>query len=195
MKRTLLAVLATLVVTTSATKAEAKIVEIWGAGLIGYAYGEGSTDKDFFRFARGGAGGFEVGAKLLFFSAFIDYLRFFGGTAGANLLGINLGGDGDINLAGSVSLILRAAGTFYVGTLPSDAAVNQSTGAMVNTRGVGARGGLGLRYGFLKVLSVQLLPEVGYHYFFGGAEQSVLSDNSSGWDFRVMAYLRAGIGI
>ena len=100
--------------------AEAKIFEVWGSGLIGAAFGNGRTSRDFFSWAGGGAAGFEVGAKVLFISAFVDYLRFFGGDAGANLVSFNLGGDGAIGFGG-IELVLRGAGTFYVGTLDNDA--------------------------------------------------------------------------
>ena len=61
--------------------------------MIGAAFGDGKTDRDFFKWASGGATGFEIGAQVLFISAFFDYLRFFGGETGANLMGFNLGGD------------------------------------------------------------------------------------------------------
>jgi hypothetical protein len=93
-KLTIAAVLAAAVLTSGIRPAEAKLVEVWASGLVGAAYGNGKTDRDFFNWAGGGAGGVEVGARILFFSAYIDYLRFFGGDAGANLASFNLGGDG-----------------------------------------------------------------------------------------------------
>ena len=40
------------------------------------------------------------------------------------------------------------------------------------------------------------MPEIGYHYFFGGADDNVTDtgQNSSGWDFRVMGFVRVGFG-
>jgi len=179
--------------------AEAKILEIWGSGLAGYGWGQGNTDKDFYRWARGGAAGVEVGAKVLFISGFIDYLRWFGGDAGANMLSFNLGGDGSIGLTEHLSLVLRLAGAYYYCTLPSDATIQipgtTLRAAETNTRGVGVRGGAGLRYTFLKVFSVGMTPEIGYHYFFGGAETPITSENSSGVDINLLAYFRIGLGI
>ena len=69
---------------------EAKLVEIWGSGLTGYGWGQGNGDNDFYRWVRGGAVGFEVGAKVLFIGAFVDYLRWFGGEAGIPALSVIL---------------------------------------------------------------------------------------------------------
>lgn len=190
---------ATLVSTPSA--ADAKVFEVWGDGMIGGAFGAGNDDRDFFSWASGGATGFEVGARFLFISAYIDYLRFFGGDAGANLLGINLGGDGDIGITDSLSFIFRLAATYYVGSLDSATRTGE-TGELVSsdavhTRGLGARGGVGLRYTFLRVLSIGITPEVGYHFMFGGASQDItnFTENSHGWDIRALAYARIGLGL
>jgi hypothetical protein len=190
-------------ITLHSPAAEAKLVEIWGSGLTGYGWGQGyddatQGDNDFYRWVRGGAFGFEVGAKILFIGAFVDYLRWFGGSAGANLITFNLGGDWTIDLSKRWRLVIRGAGGYYHGTLPSDATmeIDGIKVTQVNTRGVGMRGGLGLRYDFAKVFSVGVTPELGYHYFFGGAEESVTNtdNNSSGLDFNVLAYFRVGFG-
>ena len=177
---------------------EAKLVEIWGSGLTGYGWGQGNGDNDFYRWVRGGAVGFEVGAKVLFIGAFVDYLRWFGGEAGANLITFNLGGDWEIGLTDSFSLVIRGAGGYYHGTLPSDASmdVDGVKVTQINTRGVGFRAGIGPRFTFWKVFSVGVTPEIGYHYFFGGAEESIANtdNNSSGLDFNVLAYFRVGLG-
>lgn len=194
--RPLLMLLPVLILLSHAPAAEAKMFEIWGSGLGGYAYGQGNSEKDFYRWVRGGAVGFEVGAKILFIGAFVDFLRFFGGDAGANLITFNLGGDFDIGLSDNTALVIRAAGGYYHGTLPSDASmeIDQVEVTMVNTRGVGARAGIGLRYTFAKVFSIGVAPEIGYHYFFGGKEQSIADDNSAGFDLTVLGYLRLGVG-
>lgn len=183
-----------------ARPAQAKLVEIWGSGLVGGATGSGRTGRDFYKWAGGGAAGFEVGARLLFIAAYLDYLRFFGGTTGANLVGLNLGSEGSITLSGKLALVLRGAGTFYLGSLNgathtyNDQPVQSDH---VQTRGVGLRGGIGLRYSFLKVLSVGVTPQIGYHYFFGGANEDPTKTelNSQGWDFQAMGYLRFALGI
>ena len=195
-KRLLGAVLATILLCSS-PPVQAKLVEVWGSGLVGGGMGGGNSNKDFYRWVRGGAAGLEAGAKLLFISAFIDYLRWFGGDANANLISINLGGDGTVDLTDHTALVLRLAGAYYHGTLPSDATIKMDNVSVtqVNTRGVGIHGGLGLRYTFAKVFSVGVTPEIGWHYFFGGAESSILDDNSSGWDFNMFAYFRLGLGI
>lgn len=180
--------------------AEAKLVEIWGSGLIGGATGNGKTNRDFYNWAGGGAAGVEVGARVLFIGAYVDYLRFFGGDTGANLVGFNLGGDGEIGLMGKLSLVFRLAGAFYLGSLdragPRGASAEART-EHVQTRGVGVRGGVGLRYSFAKIFSIGTTPQVGYHYFFGGADEDLtdVDQNSSGWDFQFMGYLRASLGI
>ena len=181
-----------------AAPAQAKLIEVWGSGLAGAMQGNGETRRDFFYFAKGGAAGIEVGVKVLFIGAYIDYLRFFGGEAGANLVSFNLGGDWSIGLSKSWSLVIRAAGSFYLGTL-DNAEVEQDgiiESREVQTRGVGARGGLGLRYTFAKVFSVGITPQIGYHYFFAGAEEDITDtdQNSSGWDFSGLAYFRLGLG-
>lgn len=200
MKRSLLRLLRVLVpvvLLASSVPAEAKLFEVWGSGLAGGGWGDGGdSPKDFYRWARGGAAGVEVGIKILFIGAFVDYLRWFGGEQGADLITFNLGGDFDINLVKNLSLIIRVAGGYYHGLLPSGATivVDGVPVDQVNTRGVGARAGIGLRYSFLKVFSVGCTPEVGYHYFFGGAESSITDDNSSGWDLSVLGYFRVGFG-
>jgi hypothetical protein len=203
MKKTLatLRVLLPLLILTASVPAEAKLFEVWGSGLVGYGYGTGDGDNDFYRWVRGGAGGVEVGIKILFIGVFVDYLRFFGGSAGANLITINLGGDWAIGLTKRLSLVLRGAGGYYHATLPDDVKmvvdnVEVPIDDNVNTRGVGVRGGVGLRYSFAKVLSIGVTPEFGWHYFFGGAEEPITQtdNNSSGFDLTALAYFRVGIG-
>jgi hypothetical protein len=199
MKKTLLAALIALAMAGSARPAEAKLIEIWGSGLAGYGWGYGNGDKDFFRWVRGGAAGAEVGVKILFIGAYFDYLRYFGGNAGANLMTFNFGGDWDIKISGGLSFIIRAAVGYIQATLPDDATLNIAgiNVNQVNTRGLGVHGGPGLRYTFLKVLSVGCTPEIGYHYFFGGGATPIndTNGNSSGFDFNVLAYFRVGLGI
>lgn len=190
--------LAIMLLSTPRT-AEAKLFEIWGAGIAGGAFGNGNaaSDRDFYNWAKGGAAGIEIGAKVLFISGYVDYLRFFGGDAGANLFSFNLGGDYAFGLTKNLSIVFRLVGSFYLGTLDdaSRSGSNTNTGE-VQTRGIGARGGVGLRYSFAKVFSVGITPLVGYHYFFGGADQDITNtdQNSSGYDFQALAYLRVGLG-
>jgi hypothetical protein len=200
MKKLILASVVALTLAGSARPAEAKIFEVWGSGLAGYGWGYGDSSKDFFKWARGGAAGVEVGVKILFIGAYFDYLRYFGGDVGANLMTFNLGGDFDIKLVGGLSLVLRAAVGYMQATLPEsqDTSFCDSNGIctrMANTRGIGIHGGPGLRYTFLKVLSVGCTPEIGWHYFFGGASTPITEGNSSGLDFNVLAYFRVGLGI
>lgn len=196
MKRTIIA--ATLLISTLLvpTMAQAKFVEIWGSGLAGYGGGTSSSDKDFYKWVKGGAAGVEVGAKILFLGAFIDYLRWFGGTADANLISFNLGSDSTFEILDGLDIVLRLAGAAYLGTLPDDAKIMQDgvPVTQVNTRGIGAHGGIGLRKTFAKIFSIGVTPEIGYHYFFGGAKTSVTDDNSSGLDYTILAYLRMGLG-
>jgi hypothetical protein len=199
--RALLPILTVAVLGASSGTAHAKLVEVWGSGLGGYGWGTGNGDNDFYRWVRGGAGGFEVGVKILFSGAFVDYLRWFGGDAGANMLSFNIGGDWTIDLSKRWRLVIRGAGGYYLGTLPSDVkmeveGIEVTVNDQVNTRGVGARVGVGLRYEFWKVFSVGITPELGYHYFFGGAEEPITQtdNNSSGFDVNILAHLRVGFG-
>ena len=192
-------VLAALLPLLLSRPAEAKIVELYGNLLAGGVTGNGKTDRDFFNWAGGGAAGFEVGAKIVFVGAYVEYLRFFGGDTGANLLSFNLGGDGEIGLGKSWALVLRLAGAYYLGSLDNE--TRSSSGAdissrPVKTRGVGARAGIGIRYKFAKILAVGITPQAGYHYFFGGAKDNAsdLSQNSSGYDLQALAYFRVGVG-
>ena len=59
------------------------------------------------------------------------------------------------------------------------------------------RGGAGLRFVFAKVFAVGVTPQLGYHYFFGGADEDITdtAKNSAGWDFQAMGYFRIGLGI
>ncbi|MFH1131213.1 MAG: hypothetical protein V1754_07750, partial [Pseudomonadota bacterium] len=184
---------------TASSEANAEIFEVWVSGLAGGAFGNGSTSRDFYSFAGGGAFGAEAGIKIIFIGAYVEYWRFIGGDAGANLVTFNLGGDGSIKLVGGLHLVIRAAGGFYLGSL--DSTVREEGGtkiqsAEVQTRGIGFRGGVGLRYVFFKVFSVGVTPQFGYHYFFGGADDNILNtdENSSGWDMNVLGYLRVGFG-
>jgi len=194
MKRILKILLPVLLLTTSSV-AEAKLFEVWGSGLAGYGYGQGNSVKDFYHWASGGAVGVEVGIKIIFIGAFVDYLHWFGEEP-AELFTFNLGGDWGIGLTKSLDLVIRAAGGYYHGLLPSNATIEIDGVKItqVNTRGVGVRGGVGLRYNFAKVLSVGVTPEFGYHYFFGGAETPITDQNSSGFDLNILAYFRVGVG-
>lgn len=195
-KRTLLVSLL-LVSLVQTTHSEAKIFNIWGSALAGGVLGNGnaSSDRDFFNWASGGGVGFEVGAHILFISAYVDYVRFMGGDAGANLFTFNLGGDPEFSLSGNLKLVIRLAGTFYYGTLDQ---TQTSTGVSdeVDTRGVGFRGGIGLKYVFAKIFAIGFQPEGAYHYFFGGADDNLLEteNNSHGWNLRLMGYLRVELG-
>jgi hypothetical protein len=201
MKKSLIVATALGALLISTPKAEAKIFEVWAQGLVGGAFGAGSTDRDFYKWAGGGVVGAEAGVKILFIGLYVDYLRFFGGETGANLIGFNLGGDGTIELTEGLDLVLRAAGTFYIGSVDNAGTYDSTTGTYetqnIQTRGFGAKGGIGLRYTFLKVMSVGATPTGGFHYFFGGANEdpTQTSENSTGWDFQAMAYFRVGFGI
>jgi hypothetical protein len=197
LKRTLLAVLTAAALTCASRPAEAKLFEIWGSGLAGGGWGQGGTDRDFYNFVSGGAAGVEVGVKILFIGAFVDYLRWFGGSSGANLLTFNLGGDYALNLSKRFALVFRLAGGYYLGGGLDRTVVKDNIPVQyVSTRGVGVRGGVGLRFSFAKVFSIGVAPEVGYHYFFGGADEdpSKTDQNSSGFDLAVLGYLRVGFG-
>ena len=186
-------------------QAEAKLFEAWASALTGVANGKGKTDRDFYTWTGGAATGIEVGAKVLFFTAYVDYLRFFQGT-GANLISVNLGADNSFKLpALPISIVYRFAASGYLGSLgngtrtANDGTVIDSEN--MQTRGIGARGGVGLAYTFLKVFSLGIRPMVGYHYFFGGSangesQSSIdISENSHGIDYQAMLFLRVGLGI
>jgi len=197
MKRILISLSLFFILMGSAPKAQAKLLEIWGSGLMGYSMGRGNSYKDFYQWVSGGAVGVEAGVKVIFIGAFIDYLRYFGGASGANLLTFNIGGDSQFDFSPNLSLVLRLAGGYYLGTLPDDA-THVEDGIpvnVVNTRGVGFRGGVGLRYTFAKFFSVGVTPEIGYHFFFGGAEDSIMTENSHGWDLNILSYFRIALGI
>ena len=57
--------------------------------------------------------------------------------------------------------------------------------------------GIGLAYGFMKIFSVGVLPQLGYHYFFGGADEepTQTDQNSAGWDFSALGFFRVYLGI
>jgi len=200
MRRVLLVLLPVVILAASAP-AHGKLVEVWGRGQMGYGWGTGNGDNDFYRWVRGGAFGAEVGVKILFIGVFIDYLRWFGGDAGSNMLTFNLGGDWTIDLSKRWRLVIRGSGGYYFGTLPDSVkmtveGIEVTIHDQVNTRGFGARAGVGLRYDFAKFFSVGLSPVVGYHYFFGGAAEPIAQtdNNSSGFDFNILAYFRVGFG-
>lgn len=197
MKKLIFAVPLALVLLSAPRPAEAKVFEVWGSAIAGGVFGNGNaeSERDFFNWASGGGAGFEVGARFLFFGAWIDYVRFFGGDAGANLFTFNLGGDTTIGLSGGLKLVLRLAGSFYYGTI-DDATAGGISSDQVDTRGIGFRGGVGLRYVFARVFSLGVMPEGGYHYFFGGSDDNALDteNNSHGWNLRLMGYFRVGLG-
>jgi len=194
-------VLLSVVMLGVSTPAHAKLFEVWGSALTGYGWGTGDGDNDFYRWVRGGAVGAEVGIKVLFIGVFVDYLRWFGGDAGANMITINLGGDWTIDLSKRWRLVIRGAGGYYYGTLPDDVkmeveGIQVTVNDQVNTRGIGVRAGIGPRYDFAKVFSIGITPEIGYHYFFGGASEPITQtdNNSSGMDVNILAYFRIGFG-
>ena len=200
MTRKFIAALFALTLLLSAHKAEAKWFEFWVAPVAGYGWGTSQTDKDFFAHANGGAIGAEVGVKLLFIGLYADYLGWFGSdfdAFDAHLITVNLGGDWDLGLTDNLSLVIRAGAGFHLGFLPAESyvVINEITYSQESTRGVGVRAGLGIRYGFAKVLSIGLLPMLGYHYYFGGPGTPVNHENSSGFDITIMANFRLGLGV
>lgn len=182
---------------------EGNLFGLWASGLVGGATGRGQTGRDFYEWAGGGAAGFEAGLHLLFITAYVEYLRFFGGDEGANLWSVNLGGDNEWRFGKERQwgLVLRLAGTYYFGSLNNgerviDGVVYDSD--WVDDNGIGIRGGLGPRYHFAKIFSVGITPQIGYHYFFHGADGEPppgQKTSSHGWDFQALAYLRVGWGI
>lgn len=205
MRKTLIAAITALSLLYAAPRAEAKkddkFFEVWAAGTGGGGWGTGTTHKDFFNYAKGAAVGAEAGVKIWFVSAFVDYQYWpgywAGGAEGAHLLGFNLGGDIPLNLVGDLDLVIRISAGYYYGILPDDNTIKLDDVPItyVNTRGIGVRGGAGLRYRFAaNFLSIGIKPEIGYHYFFGGAHDSIYSDNSHGFDIKGILYLRLSLG-
>lgn len=185
----------------SAAQAQGRVLGLWAAALAGGGTGRGETGRDFYEWAGGGAVGFEAGLRVLFLSAYLEYLRYFGGAVGANLWSVNLGGDHELRFGEHWGLVLRLAGSYYFGSLDDgqrliDGRLFDSD--WVDTRGVGFRAGLGPRYHFAKVFSTGILPQVGYHYFFHGSDVEPplgRQSDSDGWDLQVLAYLRIAFGI
>ncbi|MCB9556005.1 MAG: hypothetical protein H6707_07870 [Deltaproteobacteria bacterium] len=186
MKKILLTLLVVAALTPISRTADAKLFEVWGSAGLGTLQGSGK----FHEAAKGGALGLEVGARILILSAYIDYVRSFGGDVGANLVGFNLGGDTTFGLAGGLELVLRLAGTFYVGSLGGDEVPIHNVGA-------GFRGGIGLRWVFLKFFSIGITPTVGYHWFFSGGATvaGIEPETEGGWDLIALGYFRVGLGI
>ena len=182
-----------------ARPAEAKLFEVWGQVHTGYGYGTGNGDNDFYRWVRGAVVGGEVGVKILFFGVFIDYAHYLGGDNDADLLTFNLMlFNWNIELSDSWSLGLRVAGGYYHGILPdsSTIVIDNVEVDQVNTRGIGARAGLDLRYSFSKVFGIGITAQPGIHYFLGGVDESVTDtvENSFGFDLTALAYFRLGLG-
>lgn len=179
---------------------EPRLFEIWVSGLFGGIVGRGDQGVDLYQWTAGGAAGFEAGVRLLFLAAYVEYLRAFGGQAGANLWSINVGGDTPVGFGEHWALTIRLVGTYYFAAIDQGASQSLDgvlyTSDMVNTHGFGGRFGLGPRYNFARFFSVGVTPQVGYHYFYDGADNEVadLEQHSSGWDFQALAYLRVGLG-
>ncbi len=200
MTRRLIAAAFALCVLCAAPRAEAKWFEFWVAPIGGYGWGTGTSEKDFYNHANGGAIGAEIGVKVLFIGIYADYLGWFGGdfdAFDAHLMTFNLGGDWDLSLTDNLSLVIRVGAGIHLGFMPAESVVEIEgvNYLQKSTRGVGVRAGLGLDYGFAKVLSVGLKPIVGYHYYFGGPGTPVNKGNSHGFDVTILAYFRLGLGV
>ncbi len=184
----------------STARADSGLLTVWAAPKLGGALG-GNNDLDFYRWAGGGTAGIEAGVRILFIGAYFEYLRFFGGDVGANLMSINLGGDNEFRFTKNWSLVLRLASSFYFGSLDQGEKLvggQVLSSEAVNTTGIGFRGGVGPRYTFLRIFSVGITPQIGYHYFFAGGDDALAAprgNNVGGWDFQAMAYFRVGLGI
>ncbi len=180
-------------------RADGRFFTVWGSGLVGGVTGRGDGGVDFFDWASGGAGGFEIGARILFIGAYVNYLNFFGKDA--SLWSFNMGGDTAWNFNQQWALVFRLAGSVYFGSIGDNETRmvdgQRISGNQVNTRGIGFKAGLGPRYTFAKFFSVGITPQIGYHLFFSGADEGVIAtdNDSSGWDFEGLAYLRMAFGI
>ncbi len=184
----------------AAPRAEAKWFEFWVAPVAGYGWGYGTSDKDFYNHANGGAIGAEVGVKILFIGIYADYMGWIGSdfdAFSAHLITANLGGDWALELTDNLHLLIRVGAGIQLGLLPEESIVeiNDVKYEQKSTRAVGVRAGLGIRYGFAKVLSIGLLPMIGYHYAFGGPGTPVNHGNSHGFDVTILAFFRLGLGV
>lgn len=197
---TLVASASGLVAGPSSARADTGLLTVWAAPKLGAAVG-GNNDLDFYRWAGGGTAGIEAGVRILFIGAYFEYMRFFGGDVGANLMSINLGGDNEFKFTQNWGLVLRLASGFYFGSLDRGEKLVGGqilSSEAVNTNGIGFRGGVGPRYTFMRIFSVGITPQIGYHYFFSGGDDALAAprgNNVGGWDFQAMAYFRVGLGI
>ena len=198
MRKTLVAAIVALTLMGVAPRAEAKLFEVWASGLAGGGWGTSTTYKDFYNHVNGMAVGAEVGIKILFIGAFVTYERYLAGTGYGDFISFNLGGDWALSLGKRLDLVFRAAGGFYWASLPDTATYNRDNlddpEPMDHTRGIGVRGGAGLRFKFAKVLSIGVTPTIGYHYFFGSSDPDGTDDNSHGFDITALLYFRVGVG-
>lgn len=183
--------------------AEARLVDLRAGlrtgALIGW--GTDSSTPDFFEKTRGGAMGFEVGAKLLVLDLSANFLQVINGdgrvgTLTQLLLGVEIDipiGSGRSN-QGRNRTILRPgiSGGFGFGTPgPVDPPLDNS---QISDKGFVSQLKIGVEHFLNPYVGLGVEGDLGYHYFLGGQVITSNKDFSSGMHMMLLGTATLHLG-
>jgi hypothetical protein len=204
----------------AARAAEARLIDFRAGVRAGGLTGWGSDSKtpDFFNNTAGGAGGFELGAKLLIFDASVNFLQTvnssgLAGTLTQFQLGIAIdvpigteeapGGGGQPDPATGqpapkpepvVTDVLRPSLVGGVGFGTNGPVHGQLNNDEVSDKGLVGVLKIGYEHFLNPLLGVGVEGDIGYHYFLGGQVVTTNADHSSGVHIIGLATLTFHLG-
>jgi hypothetical protein len=190
------AAVAAAAVLAGAGAAEARLIDLRAGlragGIIGW--GSDAATPDFFDETRGGAMGFEIGAKLLVLDLSANFLQVINGDGRVGTLTqLLLGIEVDIPVGRGRSVytkkktILRPglSGGFGFGTPgPVDPPLDNS---QISDKGFVSQLKLGLEHFLTPYVGLGVEGDVGYHYFLGGTVVSLSNSKSFSSGYHMMA--------
>jgi hypothetical protein len=196
-------------VSSSASSAQARIIDLHAGAIGGAITGWGSTANtpDFYERVKGPGLGVEVGAKLLVFDLSASFLQLFGGNGRAGTLtqiyfGVNIdvpvGNDRfkngiekgkSRNIIRPLAEIGLAAGTLEPVKPPLD-------NAQISSKGFVSKMGVGYEHFLNEFLGVGAEADFGYHYFIDGGMSSMAANQtySSGYQLAGFATFTFHLG-
>lgn len=195
----------------AARPAEARLLDLRAGALAGGMTGWGTTANtpDFFERKRGPGLGVEVGARLLVFDFSVNFIQLFDGNGRNGTftqafvglafdipVGNQVFAKGDLGAGKSQNIVRPIVGAgFGIGT--AEPISPPLDNAQISDKGLVTRAGVGYEHFFNPFISVGAQADFGYHYFVGGG-QSMLASNqkhSAGYHLNGFGTLTFHLGV